>query len=240
MIQASPALAAIQEALVQLHAARDVSVEIWHLLDDAGTIVARAPMDGNVVASNFRDRDYFKGALGHQDEDGLGIVHVSDVYRSVASQHLYQYDLSAPILDDDRSVLGVIGLAVTTDASLGLPRLHDDRRTAVLVAPGDRNRRAQDPPQHSPMPPYLVVQHPAYRRGDKAAEFQLTSLSAAFPRRCDRELSLTAIRVMPLAVRGYVDPLGETHPTYRGSFLAGLAPVGNTGFFVVVEQRERE
>jgi hypothetical protein len=46
---------------------------------------------------------------------------------------------------------------------------------------------------------------------------------------------------LPVALQPPLCPaLGETHPTYGGTFLAGLAPVGNTGFFVVVEQRDRD
>jgi hypothetical protein len=42
------------------------------------------------------------------------------------------------------------------------------------------------------------------------------------------------------ALDGYRDPVAETHGGYAGSWSAGFAPVGNTGFVVIVQSREEE
>jgi hypothetical protein len=137
----------------------------------------------------------------------------------------------------------VIAATLTTTATLGSLRLDDDRRTAVLVG-----RRDFSPPRPVPALPdekeYIVLLHPAYTRGVPAVpmagdrlrsfhqphpgdEFQLPEAGPPF----DRSLVTDA---------RYVDPVGASDARYRGRWLAGFAPVGNTEFVVVVQQRYDE
>jgi hypothetical protein len=45
----------------------------------------------------------------------------------------------------------------------------------------------------------------------------------------------------PHAVKNfYLDPAGQRDPAYAGRWLAGFAPVGDTGLIVIVQQRHDE
>jgi hypothetical protein len=181
------------------------------------------------------ERDYFRGAKNHVGADALGQVHVSSVYRSTADS-LSKFSLSTHVLDDDGRLLGRIGFSVTTDASMGLKVLQGDSRRAVLVAPTDPSS-----PIEQPLPKYVMVVHPAYAHGDKPAAFERPELVSPFDRACPRDLSPPSDHgAARVEVRQYLDPLGRIHPEFAGSHLAGLAPVGNTGFVVIVEQKADE
>ncbi|MBV8882311.1 MAG: hypothetical protein JO332_20305, partial [Planctomycetaceae bacterium] len=223
----------LQKYCEELHRERDPAVQNWYLLDAQGTLVGRTPA-ASIRGSNFRERDYFKGATGHAGKAGR--VHVSSVFRSVADNY-YKFDVSTPVLDGDR-LIGVVAASVTTDPTMGLPNMHDERRKAVLIAPWDNERRPNDPVRETPAPEYLILLHPAYTRGEGAVPFDKRWLPGRYARRCEEELQAPAPQSPASKRRGYVDPFGERAPEYAGPWLAGFAPVGNTGFIVLIQQRE--
>jgi len=224
----------LQTLCEELHRLKDPVLENWHILDASGMMVARTPR-GPIIGSNFRERDYFQGTLRHAGQAGL--VHVSSVFRSVADNR-YKFDICVPVLDADARVLGVIGASVTTDSTMGMPHLHDERRKAVLVAPWDANRRPNDPARGGAPPEYLILLHPAYTRGQDAVEFNRAKLPVSWPRRCEKELSEEEVGRVPHERADYSDPFGKKNGAYQGRWLAGFAPVGNTGFIVIVQQRD--
>jgi serine/threonine-protein kinase len=226
------------------------SFESWHLLDRKGILVAdsslgRSKTNESVLGRSFRGRDYFRGALGRAGATGMASVYVSRVYRSMNDAH-HKFAITVPVRAGRgrRSrLLGVVAATVTTASTLGSLRLNDERRTAVLVG-----RRDANPPGGGATarqtPEYLILLHPAYHRGEDAIRVPGERLRAvhrprpgsAFQlpdpgREADAELALDP---------DYRDPLAAHDERYQGRWLAGFAPVGNTEFVIIVQQRYRE
>jgi hypothetical protein len=206
----------------------------WQIMDVKGILVARTPTA--VIGVEFRERDYFKGTMRHVGRTGLASVHVSSVYRSQLDG-LDKFDICAPVVED-RVPIGIVAVAVTTDPTLDVPHLHSDRRKVVLVAPWDSSPPHKRKPSEDP-PDYVVLLHPAMTARQEAVPFDKGLLPADFPRACDLELSTNDRHpASALTKRDYRDPFARRNPNYAGGWLAGFAPVGNTGFVVIVQQLE--
>lgn len=205
-------------------------IENWHVFDRDGNMIARTP--GRVHdGESFRVRDYFQGAVRHAGLDGRDALHVSKVYHSVIDD-LYKFDITAPVVDADASLLGVIGVSVTTDPSLGLSQLQYAGHRVMVVAPGDPGHRDTD--VHPLLPDALVLLHPAYAYGEEAVSIDRGALPE-FGAACPGELAGSPpARHVADRDDAFRDPVvPEEEP-----WLAGFAPVGRTGFLVVVLQRD--
>ena len=128
--------------------------------------------------------------------------------------------------------MGVVGVGVATDPSLGLSQLQHARHRVLVVAPGDPGRRATD--VHPPLPEALILLHPAYRYGEDAVPIQRSALPG-FSMGCPGELAAPPSCEDVLAEDdGFRDPVDRDDRRW----LAGFAPVGSTGFVVAVLQDE--
>jgi serine/threonine-protein kinase len=220
----------------------ELPFESWFILDTKGKMLAVSPANSQVVDHDFSGRDYFRGALAHAGELDEAGVHVSLVYRS-ASDGLFKFAMAAPVCAGqgrDARVLGVIATTMTTTATLGPVQLDDQRRKVVLIGREDPN-----PPQGAVSvtrsSSYVILRHPAYHRGAPALSVPGQWLRAVDRSRHGNEFRLTdperdtdpgqAIDL------NYRDPLGDRDPAFAGRWLAGFAPVGNTGLVVLVQQR---
>jgi hypothetical protein len=85
-------------------------------------------------------------------------------------------------------------------------------------------------------PGHLILFHPAYRRGGPAIEFPAESSIARYGEPV-HNTELDDSNVAVPASADYEDPVSTAFPEYRGRWIAAFAPVGNTGFFLVVQQR---
>jgi len=205
----------------------------WQIMDSDGVMMARQP--ATITGVNFKERDYLKGTLRHIGRAGLGSVHVSSVYRSQADG-LDKFDICAPIAEAGVT-LGIVAVSVTTDPTLGVPHMHDDLHKVVLVAPWDPSPPRDLRPMGDP-PEFVVLLHPAVIPGQEAVPFDKRTFPAVFPRNCEQELSMTEGRPTSDLERGdYLDPFGARDARFRGRWLAGFWPVGNTGFVVIVQQK---
>ncbi|HVX15524.1 MAG TPA: serine/threonine protein kinase [Pirellulales bacterium] len=199
----------------------------WFILDPSGAALARSPVLANFLGKDYGFRDYFQGAI-HAPP---GRVHVSHVYLS-ENDRLYKFALSSVIRrggTDDRP-LGVLVATVATDSSFGLPHLHDERRKAALVGPLDPTRDQTQQP--SPPPSEVILVHPAYsepgKRAETVANAQLRSVQAEWR---NGRLYYPA---------GYHAVAGDEDfcdPIYGDRWLAAFAPVHDSQFVVIVEQR---
>jgi serine/threonine-protein kinase len=209
--------------------------ESWLIVDLDGTMLARSPDNGG--GRNVGTRDYFRGTRRHYlaspDERG---VHLSLVYQSVAEPHQVHYALCVPILDRNKGYVGVLAATLTTDDSLGLPNLHDPRRKATLVGPFDPGRIEGDLP--GSVPEWLMLVHEGMKPGDSALPVRDPALKELGGRRCPGELLNPDSTRPSYKNAGYEDPYRERDASYSGRWLAGYAPVGNTGFVVIVQQRD--
>jgi serine/threonine-protein kinase len=229
----SPESRWLQNFSEELHRQKDPAIVNWHVLDARGFMVSRTP-DSPVRGGNFQQRDYFKRTLDHAGMAGR--IHVSSVYRSIADNH-YKFDVCVPVCGE-KGVVGVIAASVTTDPTWGLPDIHDARRKAVLVAPWDPDRASNDPVREGPVPEYLILLHPAYVPGQSAVSFDKKLLPVPYERRCDQDLAMPSTQGPGARKRGYADPFGNVDPKYLGRWLAGFAPVGNTGFVLIIQRHE--
>ena len=200
-----------------------------------GIMVAHVSLVGDVIGQDFSWRDHFQGAKKHGVAGHSMLTHISRVYRG-RSDNLYKFAISAPILDRENNFLGVIATSVTTDATMGLVHVTDPRRIWGFIAPIDVDSPEDDP--RSVLGKYVILFHPAYRRGIPAVEFPDGSrVAAQLERAHARELDLPDSSLILPPNGDYRDPVSSVAQEYEGRWIAGFAPVGNTGFVVIVQQR---
>jgi len=205
------------------------------ILNPEGIQLARVGEVGAPLNYDFSWRDYFKGARAHRGLLGRRVAHVSSVYRSKIDD-FFKFAISVPILDDRRRFLGVITTSVTADAAMGRVILEDPRRKVALIAPKDIDSPATDSGQPGKA---VIAFHPGYHRGIDAVEFPSgTAITKYVEPVHDRELD-DSTQILP-PVDDYADPVATVLQDYAGRWIAGFAPVGNTGFVVIVQQRYDE
>jgi hypothetical protein len=172
-------------------------------------------------------------------------VHISRVFHA-ENRGLYKFALSAAVRDGrdkDAGVAGVIAATVTTTKTLGSLQLNDGRHTAVLVGRKDTSPpRGAAPADDSHE--YLILLHPAYSRGVPAVAAPAGRFRALLRPRAGDEFQLPDSRSSLSAEQAmdahYEDPVAARDARFAGRWLAGFAPVGNTEFVVVVQQRYDE
>jgi eukaryotic-like serine/threonine-protein kinase len=223
---------ALERLLAALRAGGDLPSDTVFLLDDSGKGLARSPLNERFLGADFAPRDYYRGALMHPDTDP---VHVSAAYESRYDGQL-KFALSSAVRDADRRVLGVLVVSSTTDATLGVSNLQADERKVVVLGPLDANRQGGRPWSYPPHARHVVVLHPAYQHGELAMVWNDQRLESRAPPHGGADLAPRA-EAWPLG-GVYLDPVGRRHGSYAGPWLAGIAPVGHTGFFVLVQSRD--
>ncbi len=218
--------------------------ESWYLTNDQGALLACVPEKTQYLGEKFDKRDYFLGALEKVDLPREDSVHVSRAFRSLSDER-YRIGFARALRDNQRPgspIIGVLEASITTGSSFGL-NLHDDRRKAVLVGPKDPNPRTGVGPPAAPEQ-YLILLHPGYKHGEEPMPIQLQTIVETLgplPNpRAARQLSFADAAIdgtWQATNARYFDPVRERLPQYDGRWLAALAPVGNTGYAVVVQQR---
>jgi branched-chain amino acid transport system substrate-binding protein len=210
--------------------------ESWVLLNDRGVMIGCSP-DESIVGQDFSRREWYWGARGHDGKRGLDSVHVSRIFLSVVKEkeNRSKFTISVPVYggnEADAPVIGVLGASFTTDSNFGLPRLNDDRHKVVVVGRWDPDSYGG----HSPGD-YLVVMHPAYRRGEEAVKVSTPSLQTFVPNPSKGELRFPEPGQVGVIDEEFTDPLVGRDARYKGVRWAGSAPVGNTPFVAIVQQR---
>jgi hypothetical protein len=157
---------------------------------------------------------------------------VRAAYRSSIS-HLIKFAVSAPLFDEDQW-LGVITGSIIAASTLDLPRMKrsetNDQMT-VLIGPFEGERIGPRKPNAQSEFTFLV--HPRLTRGRKVMlEPALSAkLTGAFHGSVEaRQFELAT--AIPLQRADYDDPL------LGGRWLAAFAPVGGTGYVVLVQTRD--
>jgi eukaryotic-like serine/threonine-protein kinase len=212
--------------------------DMWFVVDRQGVLQAdsRRLIEANALnrrERNYEWRDYFKGAL-QLAERNLRSTYVSAVFQSELDRNS-KFAISTPIYENG-TLAGVLVAAVATQAKLGSLILDDTQRIAVLVAPRDRERA-----EIAPATPYLILRHPAYEYGEAIGMDgehirKLDERSRDPSLRLERPLGLPRPDLVTSS-DDYRDPVAARHPEYSGRWIAGFAPVGNTGFVVIVQSQ---
>ncbi|OAI49970.1 hypothetical protein AYO44_05930 [Planctomycetaceae bacterium SCGC AG-212-F19] len=216
--------------------------EGWIVLDREGSLIESSHQGGG--AKKADKRDYFLGALQQADQPGLDSIYVSRAYCS-SFDGKYKISFGRALRDNrqpDRPILCVISASITTDATMGLPQLHDERRKAVLVGPEETTHPTGV--FHSVAPEkYLILLHSGYKHAVEPIPIPKETLGLIPKVSGAKQLSL------PDAASGdprqgmnahYHDPVAKRLPQYAGRWLAGFAPVGNTEYVVIVQHRYEE
>jgi hypothetical protein len=192
------------------------------------------PLAEQSVGADFSWRNHFQGAQALGIKGLGGSVYISRVYRG-RSDNFHKFAVSAPILDRNKKFLGVIATSVVSDASMGLVALHDNRKVA-LIAPTDIDSPAVK--LGTGADKYVVLYHPGYGKGADPVEFPYAKKVALRHDAVADELFQLSDATLEIAPDdNYVDPVVALAKEYAGRWIAGFAPVGNTGFVVIVQQR---
>lgn len=203
------------------HTVGNPSITTWQILDIEGVMVSRWSMkDGlPIIGEHFDDRDYFKGAAHHINLTGFNGVHVTPAYKSRADFR-YKYALSAPIIDNNNKMIGVLAVSTTTQAQQS--HQNDGQRLLELVP------LESDPEQ------MVAVVHPDLNVGESGAPFKRGVLAALWPRVPGHELDAPlGGGATAMTIEGFHDPIDPS-----GRWLTVAAPIGNTGFVALVIARE--
>jgi len=211
--------------------------ESLSLFDRSGTMIDHASsVTSHSIGENYSWRDYFISAtkLGEECDRArkLGKACHRDGYISLAFRSeddgLYKFGVAAPIYDKD-GWAGVLMATIGTDFGLGRRRFDhpsDDGQMAVVVAPLDRSRYTADDAGQ-----YIFILHDKLEHGKKVVidsprlrELRVTRAVSQQLRWVDHE---------PITDDAHRDPVDG----FEGRWLAGFAPVGATGFVVIVQTR---
>ena len=205
--------------------------DTWFILDVDGRLTAQGgKAEVHILGNDYAWRDYFKGAW-ELAEIGARSTYVSRVFRS-ENDNYYKFALSTPIYDGRGEPIGVLVAAVAAAAHLGSLVVEDPDSTTALVAPRDRERG------HVPEASHLILLHPDYKYGEAdpltSAEVEWLDRASRGAARIEEPLQLPPPSRM-ISSDDYRDPAAAQYPAYGGRLFAGFAPVGNTGFVVIVQ-----
>jgi hypothetical protein len=210
----------------------------------------------SLIGASYAFRDYFKGAKALADAKQHQ-PYVSSAFPSTIND-LFQFAISAPIYGSDKEWKGILVAAVTTKSKLGSLGIDDGQNLAVLVAPRDPS--AWTPwiaPTSQPDPPeYVILSHPLFTDGehrplDNDLVRALGRDSQENEKHIERWWELPGARRV-VSSDDYEDPLGRGYrdeksgaevaadPRYAGRRQASFAPVGHTGFVVIVRANETD
>lgn len=214
----------------------------WYVMDHTGKLIALAPPSKeNIIGGDFSYRDHFQGAKAiGPTKTGRDAVYWSRAYRS-RSDRLFKCAISTPIYSDGK-FLGVLAATISLSDRLGPASLSDEHRKAVLIAPSEvpwASGATSTPPIES----YTVFVHEGIPKNSTNAFPIEQKQLRAIPTRRDAG----SIFQFPLPPRtedsmnpAYEDPMAKVNVTYSGRWLAGFAPVGNSEWIVIVQQRYSE
>jgi serine/threonine-protein kinase len=211
----------------------------WLLLDTKGRPLARWPIPSDdYLKKEFGWRDYFL-VTEQRALEGPVLSYISRAFVSEVDGKSYRFAIAAPVLGPQGEWLAVLLALPGTGSTLGALHLNNPdgapHRTAMLVAPRDRNRDEAG----GPLPEdYIVLLHDALEHGDSRlldAETtrQLNRMRHALPSVEGDQLRIPESWPDETATQ-YRDPLAKDE---ERSWLAAFAPVGHTGFAVIVETR---
>ena len=191
------------------------------------------PPDPVVFTRTYAFLEYFQGAKTLAENGRVG-VYVAPAFRSESRGGLH-FSFAAPIVDGRGAFLGLVSASLVANAVFGAVRMEGSDEsgqvTTALIGPRGRERS-----QASARPSALTfLVHAGLEAG---AEYPLdgpspAAFQAAFGDAALPGAQLVFRYVPPLKVADFRDPL----PGFAGQWLAAFAPVGETGFIVLVERR---
>jgi eukaryotic-like serine/threonine-protein kinase len=166
------------------------------------------------------------------------VAWVRQAYRSSVS-HLMKFALTMPLFErteDPRRCrfLGAVSGSLLVTSTLDLPRIRrsgDRDRTTVLLGPFEGEN-----PEHAPpsAPEFTILAHPRLGHGQKVTldPVLAAELARKFPAATAPATPFDLRTATPLYQDEHVDPL------WGDRWFGAFAPVGQTGYVVLVQTRE--
>ena len=223
--------------------------------------------DPEIIGKNFPFRDYFLGAMRHRHEVGRDSVHISQVYQAVNDGFYKfaisapVHESESP----DSPLLGVVVVTIATHPKLS-PILPPNEKVTVVLAGRNDIDPLNDHDTAPQQAGYRILFHPAYRDRQVAVMIDnpkclenvikppfgqpkikppdpppgKPEIEPPDPPLGKPEIEPPDPQVFPpekAMDNDYCDPLGKQCEQFKGRMLAGFAPVGNTEFAVIVQQR---
>jgi hypothetical protein len=209
--------------------------EMLNVLNRSGCARARLlPAPSGYPPMNFGWRDYFRGAavLGARAEHR---VYVAQVFHSSVSDEI-RFSLATPLFHDGVWV-GVLAAGINVGTQWALPAINgvstDDRLT-VLIGPYDGTRAAVTEVTGLAASEYAILAHPALEAGAMklVAPDCVQKINDAFGPSAPPGSQFELPSRPPIPILDYQDPF------LAGHWLGASAPVGGTGYVVLVQTRE--
>jgi serine/threonine-protein kinase len=201
-----------------------------------GRLIAQWPSPAKqTFGRTFDFRDYYQGARELAEQHAPG-VYVSSAYRSESSG-LLQFGLSTPVRDARGQPIGVLEASISARKAFGAVRIEGGDAAGVTTALlGPRGRDRDTPARARSAEAFTFLVHPGLDIGTEhtARAPSPEKLRAIFGDPAPPGEQFALDYVSPLKVKHYEDPI----PGFEGPWLAALAPVGRTGFVVLVATRE--
>jgi len=183
------------------------------------------------VRNSYNWRDYVPFTLSDAPQPGRP-PHVRGAYRSSISQ-LIKFSVSTPLFEGAHWA-GTISGSIIAASTLDLPRMKRNETTnqmTVLLGPFDGVRVATR--KLCALPEFTFLVHPRLPRGDKVTiEPALSAELARVFRPSAEAPQFELATALPLQRADYIDPL------LKQRWLAAFAPVGGTGYVVLVQTRD--
>jgi serine/threonine-protein kinase len=231
-VDPAPALAALADGFDGIY-----------LENSEAQVLAQWPSPAqNVFERRYTFRDYFQGAR-RLAQSGAGGVYVARAFRSESHGRM-EFAISTPVLDSDGGQIGMLAASFHAREAFGAVRMHvgadgdkasADAQHITTALLGPRGGDRSDGPDGPTPSRFTFLVHPGLAHG---AEHTLETpsprrLNDAFGPPASPGEQLTMEYVRPLEVGDFRDPI----PGFEGRWLAAFAPVGRTGFVVLVETR---
>jgi serine/threonine-protein kinase len=203
------------------------------VLTTEGKVIAQWPLPPiSIWHRGYGFRDYFRGAkaLGQR---GSQAPYVARAFRSERDGEL-KFGVSTPLFEHGRWV-GVLAAIVAADSAFGQVRMQDSAesgRIAALLGPRDLER--EDPESLRAVKRFVFLIHDKLRHGQEVAAPKLAAVSAAFHEASPAGQQFSLRYASPRLVTDYRDPLLG----FEGHWHAAFAPVGGTGYVVVVQTKQ--
>ena len=219
----------------------------WFLTDERGFQRWREPLDESTLDEDWSHRDYFHG-LGDQYEKDtipadikpISKPHLSLSYKSAATGR-GAISLTVPVWDDKHErVIAVLGRSMQIGQLLApyAPRegSSEDAETAV-----DHTRRIALVDDRR----WQLLDHPwmTDERFDQLSDVEKDQLRLSDDTivrlRSSSSIGIADELSPTLQMKDYLDPVGQLDPqSYGGEWLAAFRRVGDTGWFVIVQERK--
>lgn len=182
---------------------------------------------------SFAFRDYFQKAR-HLAAHCPTLAYLARAFRSEEDGKI-KFALSAPLLSSAGEWVGVILAIIQADSAFGEVQLQDPEggHLTALLGPRDRDRH-----DAAPAPDFTFLVHDGLvdRVEHVLHEPSPAALRSAFGALEDPCQQFKLRKIPPVTLIDYRDPV----PGFSGRWLAAIAPVGQTGYVVLVQTRHPE